>query len=158
MTAPTLQALLDEAETIARKMLAKAGHVSSFVLAHTHDGEKRLTKYAPASTGVQRRLFALQIGNKMRERDTAAYVVVNEAWVIEDSQSETLTKLPSESSDRIDTLVLEAHNITSQLTRIFKIDRSGPKPTLARYHDAEDAASLPGGTWDGLLQEPGSTH
>ena len=107
---------------------------------------------------MQRRFVALAIGEQLRERDVAIYVAVHEVWMATSEPGEPLVR-PSESPDRSEGVILEAHNAATAEHRIFQTDRTGPKPQLVPLAEMEGAKYAPGGTWDGLLQPPGEqTH
>ena len=167
MTALTLQALLDEAETMACGMLADHGKVLPCVICHKAGGESFIIAYDPAPTVMQRRFVALAIGKKLRESNASAYVVLHEVWIGDyPSRQAAETALvkgpPSKSPERIDGALIEAHTIIGTGVRMFKIDRSGKKPHLVPLYDPADdpgnAVKDRSSIWDGLLDEPDATR
>ena len=167
MTATALQTLLDKAETVACDMLADHGKVLPCVIGHKADGEDFVIAYDPAPTSMQRRFVALGIGKVLREQNATAYVVLHEVWIL-DSPSRQAAEAalakgsPSKQPDRIDGALIQAHNIAGMELRMFKIDRSGKKPSLVPFHDPADdpgnAVKNSSSIWDGLLNDPDATR
>ena len=167
MTAPGLQALLDKAETMARGMLADHGKILPCVVCHKAGGESFIIAYDPAPTVMQRRFVALGIGKKLREANASAYVVLHEVWIADHpsrqaAEAALVKGPPSKSPERIDGALIEAHTIISTEVRMFKIDRSGKKPSLVLLYDpADDSGNVVkdrSSIWDGLLDEPNATR
>ena len=144
MTAPTLQALLDKAESLACGMLTDHGKILPCVICHKADRESFIIVYDPAPTVMQRRFVALEIGKKLRETNAAAYVVLHEVWIGDHpsrqaAEAALVKGPPSKSPERIDGALIEAHDIASTEALMFKIDRSGKKPNLVPlYNPADD--------------------
>ena len=163
MTAPTLQALLAAAKTMACGMLADHGKILPCAICHKADGDSFIIAYDPAPTVMQRRFVALEIGKKLREANAAAYVVLHEVWIGDHpsrqaAEAALVKGPPSKSPERIDGALIEAHDIASTEALMFKIDRSGKKPNLVPlYNPADDpgnAVTDRSSIWDGLLDEP----
>lgn len=104
----------------------------------------------------------MELGEFMREKGVVRYVVVNEVWMTVISKAEILMGdpliQPSKHPDRIDTLLIEAHDTINTHFRVFRIDRTGRKPKLVSLPDITEDQAAPGGTYDGLLTPPGTIH
>jgi hypothetical protein len=159
MTQISLNDLMDKAQSKAEDMMRQHGQVLPFVLYRTTEGEEAaILPYNPPPTAIQRRLLALQIGNKMRENGAIAYAVAHEVWLASTPMGEAPKSLPSQNPNREERVWIQAHNAAAKEFRVFLIDRTAAPHRLLRDKEFDDAPWNPGGTWDNLLADPGKVH
>lgn len=159
MEIQTLAQMLDHAESIVHDQMNATGKVSPIVIAQKGDGTTIDVHYKPPPTAIQRRIHALALGNHFREWGVVSYVVAHEVWMNSAPTLEAALALgrPSKSPDRGEGVMIQAHNIVTSQTRIFRIDRPDGKPKLTDISEDHDRAH-PGGTWDNLLMDPNAVH
>ena len=108
---------------------------------------------AQFSLGVRK-----EYGVEPYERDYAVvtYVVSHEVWWKKFAKGETPAS-PSKSPDRLEAVMIQAHNVMTSQTRLFRIDRPKGKPRLTPMSEWGDQPQ-PGGTWDNLLMDPSAVQ
>lgn len=150
----SLDQMLDQAQGMVHDQMRETGKVLPFLFCQKQDEETVIIGYNPLPTATQRRIQAILIGNKLREMGVVTYVVAHEMWMNSAPTMEAVHALgpPSKSPDRIEGVMIQAHNIAVSQTRIFWIDRSEGKPKLTL--EDEVGRVHPGGTWDNLLMDP----
>ena len=151
----SLEQMLDQVQAIAQDQMHGIGQVLPMVFCQKQSGEMTSVGYEPPPNVWERRILALEIGAWLREMGVVTYVVVHEVWMNSAPTVEEVRALPppSKCPDRTEGVMIQAHNIITSQTRMFRIDRQGGKPKLTLDGDQIDRA-LPGGTWDDLLMDP----
>ena len=121
-----LEALLDEAEKMARKKHARRKPVNPTLLCEKKDGARFVLKVDyPGNTLISRQITALMFGRTMREKGVVRFCHFSESWM---SVNGDETLRPSQDPNHIDALHLQAHDTDGEWSvRIFRIDRSNPK-------------------------------
>ena len=141
-----LEKLLDEAESMARAMVASKGEALPMFICQKPEAERFGIGFDPAPTPIQRRLQALEIGKVMRARGVVRYVVIYEADL-------SLARPAAQPMPSNEAVFLEGHEIDAEKLRMLWIERDGREVTLS---PSEATEGLAGGTYTGLLTEPTS--
>lgn len=157
MKIQSLKEMLDQVEGMVHDQMRETGKILPFLLCQKQAGETMIIGYHVKPTATQRRIQAVLIGNKLRELGVVTYVVAHEIWTISAPTVEAALALgrPSKSPDRGEGVMIQAHNIVTSETRLFRIDHPDGKPKLTL--EKLDRAH-PGGTWDNLLMDQSAVH
>lgn len=157
LTCNDLPSLLDAGEQLARLALDNDGQVPATLICARNNGETFLVGYDPPSTAYQERALVQQLGEWMRVQGVVRFVVVMECWMTEQNEGRGLpTVRPSQAADRMEALMLEAHDAMNCEPRLFRIDCSYQPPKLIPVEGIKPDISV--GIWDRILNPSAAVH